>query len=59
MLLIYKHFFSTQKKFDLKLLNYIYCPISKDKLEYKDNVLISKKLGITYPIVDGIPIITR
>ena len=37
------------------------CPVSGDKLEYdeKHEVLISKKAGLMYPIVDGIPMLLK
>ncbi|MDC0865127.1 Trm112 family protein [Rickettsiaceae bacterium] len=41
------------------LLELLVCPVSGDKLEYdkKHNVLISKKAGLMYPIIDGIPMV--
>ena len=41
------------------LLELLRCPVSGDKLVYDKakNCLISKKAGLAYPIVDGIPIL--
>lgn len=43
---------------DPKLLELIVCPITKDTLVYdkKNNLLISEKVGLAFPIKDGVPI---
>ena len=45
-------------KFDKELLKIIVCPVSKEKLVYdeKNNCLIAKISGLSYPIKSGIPI---
>lgn len=42
-----------------ELLKLITCPVSGDNLEYDSdrNVLISKKAGLEYPVVNGIPLL--
>ena len=47
------------KEFDVRMLEIIVCPLSKDKLFYnkKTNSLDSKKVGLSYPIKDNIPIL--
>ena len=44
---------------DIKLLDIIVCPVTKQKLVYdkKNNELISKKAKLAYKIKDGIPIL--
>ena len=48
-----------KKKFDLKILDIIVCPVTKQKLTFdeKNNQLISKKAKLAYPIRQGIPIL--
>ena len=48
-----------KKKFDLKILDIIVCPATKQKLTFdeKNNQLISKKAKLAYPIKEGIPIL--
>ena len=48
-----------KKKFDLKILDIVVCPSTKQKLTYdeKNNQLISKKAKLAYPIREGIPIL--
>ena len=48
-----------KKKFDLKILDIIVCPATKQKLTFdeKNNQLISKKAKLAYPIRQGIPIL--
>ena len=48
-----------KKKFDLKILDIIVCPVTKQKLTFdeKNNQLISKKAKLAYPIKEGIPIL--
>ena len=48
-----------KKKFDIRMLEILVCPLSKDKLFYnkKTNSLDSKKAGLSYPIKDNIPIL--
>ena len=43
---------------DPKLLEILVCPISKGPLEYdaERQELISRRVGLAYPIRDGIPI---
>lgn len=42
------------------LLSIIVCPLSKDPLRYDDvsNTLINDKLGVAYPIQNGIPLLS-
>ena len=44
------------KEFDMRMLEILVCPLSKDKLFYnkKTNALDSKKEGLSYPIRDSI-----
>ncbi|XP_034033074.1 protein preY, mitochondrial-like [Thalassophryne amazonica] len=46
-----------QQHFDVSLLDFLVCPLSKKPLRYeaKTNELINEELGIAYPIIDGIP----
>ncbi len=48
-----------KKEFDLKILDIIVCPVTKQKLTFdkKNNQLISKKAKLAYPIRQGIPIL--
>ena len=48
-----------KKEFDLKILDIIVCPVTKQKLTFdkKNNQLISKKAKLAYPIRHGIPIL--
>ncbi|XP_060784416.1 protein preY, mitochondrial-like [Neoarius graeffei] len=45
------------KQFDVSLLEFLVCPLSKKPLRYEEttNELINEELGIAYPILDGIP----
>ncbi|KAM4706651.1 protein preY, mitochondrial [Discoglossus pictus] len=45
------------KEFDLALLQFLVCPLSRKPLRYEEstNELINDELGIAYPVVDGIP----
>ena len=46
------------KEFDIRMLEILVCPLSKDKLFYnKKNSLDSKKAGLSYPIRDSIPVL--
>ena len=47
------------KEFDIRMLEIVVCPLSKDKLFYnkKTNSLDSKKAGLSYPIRDSIPVL--
>ena len=47
------------KEFDIRILEILVCPLSKDKLFYnkKTNSLDSKKAGLSYPIKDSIPVL--
>ena len=47
------------KEFDVRMLEILVCPLSKDKLFYnkKTNSLDSKKVGLSYPIRDSIPVL--
>lgn len=42
-----------------KLLNTIACPVSHTKLEWdkENNRLISREVGLAYPIENGIPVL--
>ena len=44
------------KEFDIRILEILVCPLSKDKLFYnkKTNSLDSKRTGSSYPIIDSI-----
>ena len=45
------------KEFDIRMLEILVCPLSKDKLFYnkKTNSLDSKNARLSYPISDNIP----
>ncbi|XP_066505461.1 UPF0434 protein BRADO0313-like [Hoplias malabaricus] len=47
----------TENSFDLSLMKFLVCPLSKKPLRYDKatNELINEELGIAYPIIDGIP----
>ena len=47
------------KEFDMRMLEILVSPLSKDKLFYnkKTNALDSKKAGLSYPIRDSIPVL--
>ena len=47
------------KEFDMRMLEILVCPLSKDKLFYnkKTNALDSKKAGLSYPIRDSVPVL--
>ena len=47
------------KEFDIRILEILVCPPSKDKFFYnkKTNSLDSKKSGLSYPIRDSIPVL--
>ena len=47
------------KEFDIRMLEILVCPLSKDKLFYnkKTNSLDSKKAGLSYPFRDSIPVL--
>ena len=47
------------KEFDMRMLEILVRPLSKDKLFYnkKTNALDSKKAGLSYPIRDSIPVL--
>ena len=47
------------QKFDIKLLEIIICPITKEQLSYdpKQNLLINKSKSYAYKIIDNIPIL--
>ena len=51
----------TKKKIDTLLLKIIVCPLTKEPLilDPIKNELISKKAKLSYPIVEGIPILIR
>lgn len=51
----------TDKKFDIKMLEFLICPVSGGELTYdeKKQCLISKKASLVYPIRDGIPILLQ
>ncbi|KAJ8340210.1 hypothetical protein SKAU_G00348430 [Synaphobranchus kaupii] len=44
-------------QFDISLLEFIVCPLSKKTLRYDEttNELINDELGIAYPVIGGIP----
>jgi uncharacterized protein len=46
------------KEFDIKLLDVLACPITKEALFYNQptNELISGKAGLAFAIKDGIPV---
>ena len=41
------------------LLSLLTCPVSGETLEYnrEQNMLISKKANLAYPVIDGIPLL--
>ncbi|XP_062856163.1 protein preY, mitochondrial-like [Trichomycterus rosablanca] len=45
------------EQFDVSLLQFLVCPLSKKPLRYEEttNELINDEHGIAYPILDGIP----
>jgi uncharacterized protein YbaR (Trm112 family) len=47
------------KEFDIKLLDVLACPITKEPLFYNQptNELISAKAGLAFAIKDGIPVL--
>ena len=47
------------KEFDIRMLEILVCPLSKDKLFYskKTSSLDSKEVGLSYPIRDNIPVL--
>ena len=47
------------KEFDMRMLEILVCPLSKDKLFYskKTSSLDSKEVGLSYPIRDNIPVL--
>ena len=47
------------KEFDIRMLEILVCPLSKDKLFYnkKTSSLDSKKAGLSYPIRNNIPVL--
>ena len=47
------------KEFDIRMLEILMCPPSKDQLFYnkKTIALDSKKAGLSYPIRDNIPVL--
>ena len=52
---------SIKKKFDSSILKIIVCPITKEPLVWdrKKNELVSKKINLAYPIIEGIPILIK
>ena len=48
------------KDFDIRMLEILVCPLSKDKLIYnkKTNSLDSKNARLSYPIRGNIPVLT-
>ncbi|KAJ8271513.1 hypothetical protein COCON_G00103720 [Conger conger] len=44
-------------QFDISLLEFLVCPLSKKTLRYDEttNELINDELGIAYPVIGGIP----
>jgi uncharacterized protein len=50
---------NNQAVFDVKLLEVFACPITKQKLRYDRNAqeLISEKVGLAYPIRDGVAVL--
>ena len=48
-----------KNNFNIKLLNYLVCPKTKNILSYnkKTQELISKKAGLAYPVKNGVPIL--
>lgn len=45
-------------KVNPKILEILVCPLSKTRLEYdtKSQELISKKAGLAFPIIEGVPV---
>ena len=52
---------SIKKRINSSLLKIIVCPITKGPLvlDHKKNELISKKINLAYPIIEGIPILIK
>lgn len=44
---------------DTRLLEILVCPQDKQPLEEKDGYLVNPRLGIAYPIEDGIPVLLK
>ncbi|CAM6090275.1 unnamed protein product [Calypogeia fissa] len=46
--------------FNTKLLEFIVCPLAKTPLRYceKSQELFNASIGVAYPIVDGIPLLS-
>lgn len=39
-----------------RLLRLLRCPMTGVELELKDDSLVNEKFGVSYPIVDGVPV---
>lgn len=48
-------------KISTELLEIITCPISGGKLVYDEekSLLVSKSIGVAYPVIDGIPLLLK
>eukprot|EP01134_Creolimax_fragrantissima_P003172 CFRG3172T1 len=46
-----------ERAFDVGMLDYLACPLTKSKLRYDavNNELISDEINVAFPIIDGIP----
>src|SRR5699024_7909311 len=44
-------------KFDKKLLDILVCPLTRSKLRYENNELVSETGNLRYPIKNGIPVL--
>uniref|UniRef100_A0A8C5MHW3 Protein preY, mitochondrial n=1 Tax=Leptobrachium leishanense TaxID=445787 RepID=A0A8C5MHW3_9ANUR len=55
-----QHGHRASAEFDPAILQYLVCPLSRKPLRYEESTkeLINDELGISYPIVDGIPNMT-
>ena len=42
---------------DNDLLKMLVCPQSKALLKFEDGELVCEKIGLAYPVIDGIPIL--
>lgn len=46
-------------KIDLDMLELLRCPITGSKLMLEGNKLIAQGFGISYPVIDGVPVLLR
>lgn len=51
----------TNFDFNIEMLDILVCPVSKKSLTYdkKKGILVSKSSGLSYPIINGIPVLLK